>query len=173
MELRRATGDDALAIETIRVEGWRAAYRHVFPPAELDALPIDERRWRPRLETPPAGWTTLVAEYDRAVVGFASAGPSRDEHGLGLGLGELYALYVDPEHWSSGAGRMLIEAAEARLAAEYAEATLWVLDDNPRACRFYERAGWAPDGATKAEERLGVRALEVRYRKRFQTSPGV
>lgn len=163
MEIRQATRDDALAIETIRVNGWRTAYRHVFPPAELDALPIDDRRWRPRLETPPDGWTTLIAERDGGVVGFASVGPSRDEPGPG----ELYAIYIDPDHWSSGVGRVLIEAAEARLAAEYAEATLWVLDDNPRACRFYERAGWAPDGATKAEERLGVRALEVRYRKRL------
>jgi len=38
-----------------------------------------------------------------------------------------------------------------------------VLEDNPRARRFYERAGWAPDGARKAEERFGVRAPEVRY----------
>jgi GNAT superfamily N-acetyltransferase len=161
MKIRLATGGDALAIEAIRVRGWRTAYRHVFPPAELDAMPIDESRWRPRLETPPAGWTTLVAQDGGDVIGFASVGPSRDEPGLG----ELYALYVDPEHWSTGAGRALIAEAEARLLADYVEATLWVLDDNPRACRFYERAGWAPDGSTKAEERWGVRAPEVRYRK--------
>ncbi len=169
MKIRLATGGDALAIETIRVRGWRTAYRYVFPPAELDAMPVDESRWQLRLATPPAGWTTLVAERGGGMIGFASVGPNRDEHGLG----ELYAIYVDPEHWSTGAGRALIEAAEAVLAGEYDAATLWVLDDNPRACRFYERAGWAPDGATKAEERWGVRALEVRYRKRLQTSPGV
>ena len=169
MNIRPATGNDALAIESLRVRAWRAAYRHIFPPAELDAMPVDERRWRPRLESPPAGWTTLVAERDGTVVGFASVGPSRDE----LGLGELYAIYVDPEQWSSGAGRALIEAAESALASEYQDATLWVLDDNPRACRFYERAGWAVDGATKAEERWGVRALELRYRKRLSRSRSV
>jgi GNAT superfamily N-acetyltransferase len=171
MDVRAATGDDALAIETIRVRGWRTAYRHVFPVAELDGLPVDPERWRPRLVAPPTGWSTFVAEREGDVVGFASVGPSRDVHGLG----ELYAIYVDPDAWSTGAGRALMERAETQLASEYEAATLWVLEANPRARAFYERAGWAPDGARKAEERWGVRAPEVRYRKELETtdsSPG-
>jgi len=166
MEIRRATAADAHAIETIRIAGWRTAYRHVFPANELDAMPVDSSLWAARLETPPPGWTTCVAVRDEAVVGFSSVGPSRDERGIG----ELYALYVDPEQWSTGAGLALMSKAEARLVAEYAEATLWVLEDNPRARRFYERAGWAADGGRKAEERWGVRAPEVRYRKALSTS---
>jgi ribosomal protein S18 acetylase RimI-like enzyme len=163
MYIRPASPDDALAIETIRVRGWRSAYRHVFPAAELDAMPIDPERWRSRLVVPPFGWTTVVCEDSEIVIGFASTGPSRDEDELG----ELYAIYVDPEAWSTGAGRALMVAAETALAADYGAALLWVLDDNPRARGFYERGGWAPDGVRKAEERFGVRASEVRYRKDF------
>jgi GNAT superfamily N-acetyltransferase len=163
VKVRLASAADALAIETVRVLGWRTAYRHVFPPADLDALPIDAERWRPRLRVPPRGWTTMVCEDGGRVLGFTSVGPSRDEDGLG----ELYAIYVDPGAWSTGAGRALLAAAEERLASEYASALLWVLEDNPRARRFYERGGWAPDGARKAEVRFGVRAPEVRYRKDF------
>jgi ribosomal protein S18 acetylase RimI-like enzyme len=166
VEVRLALPDDAPAIETIRVLGWRTAYRHVFPPADLDALPIDPDRWRGRLHVPPPGWTTIVCVDAAQVVGFATIGPSRDEDGPG----ELYAIYVDPDAWSTGAGRTLLADAEARLAAQYRTALLWVLEDNPRARRFYERAGWAPDGARKAEERFGVRAPEVRYRKDFKSS---
>ncbi|HET7129608.1 MAG TPA: GNAT family N-acetyltransferase [Gaiellaceae bacterium] len=163
MHIRPATPDDALAIETIRVHGWRSAYRHVFPASDLDALPIDPERWWARLHVPPPGWTTVVCEDDGCVVGFASTGPSRDEDEIG----EVYAIYVEPEAWSTGAGRALMAAAEQQLASEYDAALLWVLEDNPRARGFYERAGWAPDGVRKAEERLGVRAPEVRYRKDF------
>jgi hypothetical protein len=46
----------------------------------------------------------------------------------------------------------------------YLEAILWVLDDNPRARRFYEREGWALDGERKVEPHLGVDVAEVRYR---------
>ncbi|HEY1514107.1 MAG TPA: GNAT family N-acetyltransferase [Gaiellaceae bacterium] len=163
MHIRPASPDDALAIETIRVRGWRSAYPHVFPTAELDALPIDPERWRARLLVPPPGWTTIICENEGRVVGFASTGPSRDEDDLG----ELYAIYVDPDAWSTGAGRALMAAAESALTADYRAALLWVLEDNPRARNFYERAGWAADGVRKAEERFGVRAAEVRYRKDF------
>src|SRR5690349_492326 len=97
MKVRLATEADAHAIESIRVRGWRVAYRHVFPAADLDGLPIDSERWRVRLESPPKGWTTFVVEGEAGVVGFASVGPSRDEDGVG----ELYAIYVDPDAWST------------------------------------------------------------------------
>jgi len=161
MDVRLGTPGDALAIETIRVRGWQVAYRHVLPANELDAMPVDASRWRARLERPPSGWSTFVVEDAGVVVGFASVGPSRDEHGVG----ELYAIYVDPESWSTGAGRALIERAEEQLAREYRHVTLWVLEDNPRARTFYEHAGWHADGARKTEARWGVHAAEVRYRK--------
>jgi GNAT superfamily N-acetyltransferase len=166
MDVRIATEADAEAIETIRVHGWRAAYRHVYPAEDLDALPIDATRWLARLAAPPDGWTTVVAEARGRVLGFATVGPSRDEDGVG----ELYAIYVEPVEWSTGTGRMLLRRAEELLGAEYDEASLWVLDENPRARRFYEAFGWAPDGGRKAVERLGVRAPEVRYRKTLASS---
>jgi hypothetical protein len=46
-------------------------------------------------------------------------------------------------------------------------ATLWALDSNDRARRFYRKAGWVPDGATKVDEREGFSLQEVRYRIAF------
>jgi GNAT superfamily N-acetyltransferase len=164
MEVRKATPEDAAGIARVQERGWQAAYRHVFPAEELDRggfIQVD--RWTERLVRPPAGWTTFVAERDGEVIGFTSVGPSRDERGIG----ELYAIYVEPEEWSTGTGRALIEQAEEQLRTAYGEVTLWVLEDNPRARAFYERAGWSVDGGRKAEARWGVRAPEVRYRKRF------
>jgi GNAT superfamily N-acetyltransferase len=166
VEVRTASARDAERVERIRVRGWQVAYRHVLPPHELDAMPVDTSRWERRLARPPAGWSTFVAEENGRVVGFASVGPSRDEGGIG----ELYAIYVDPEAWSTGIGRVLIGRAEERLADDYTEATLWVLEENARARRFYEAAGWRRDGARKVEVRWGVEAPEVRYRKRLSSS---
>jgi GNAT superfamily N-acetyltransferase len=163
MLVRVARRADAEAIERIRIRGWQVGYRHVFPAEVLDRMEIDWSRWQQRLDRPPAGWATFVAESRGRTLGFVSIGPSRDEDGVG----ELYAIYVEPDEWSRGAGRALIERAEARLAEDYAEATLWVLEDNPRARRFYEAAGWALDGARQSIERFGVSPPEVRYRKRL------
>ena len=165
MEIRPATPGDAKGIAGIQERGWQAAYRHVFPPAELDRggfVPVS--RWRERLRRPPVGWATFVAVRERSVVGFVSIGPSRDVPGAG----EVYAIYVEPAAWSTGVGRALLERAEQQLATSYDDATLWVLEDNPRARPFYERAGWETDGERKAEERWGVSAPEVRYRKRLR-----
>jgi GNAT superfamily N-acetyltransferase len=164
--VRDATVGDARRIEEIRVRTWRVAYRHVLPPEDLDAMPIDETRWAHRIMEPPPGWGIYVAEDEGRIIGFASIGPSRDEQGVG----ELYAIYVEPEAWSTGAGRALIEHAEEGLRAGWAESTLWVLEDNPRAQRFYERAGWELDGLRKVETFVGAEVAEVRYRKRLTSS---
>ena len=164
MQIRLARGDDAPAVEKIRIGAWRVAYRDILPPADLDAMPVDASRWRARFESPPEGWTTFVAERDSSVIGFAAMGPSRDEHAVG----ELYAIYVDPDVWSSGAGRALIVKAEEQLARAYSLATLWVLTGNARARRFYELAGWHPDGSVKAEDIFGVAAEEIRYSKKLR-----
>jgi GNAT superfamily N-acetyltransferase len=164
MQVRLARGDDAPAVETIRIEAWRVAYRHILPPADLDAMPIDASRWRARFDSPPEGWATFVAERDAAVIGFVAVGPSRDEREAG----EVYAIYVDPRAWSSGAGRALIVKAEEQLARAYSLANLWVLTGNARARRFYELAGWSPDGVVKAEDIFGVAAEEIRYSKELR-----
>jgi ribosomal protein S18 acetylase RimI-like enzyme len=162
MEVRLATGADADGISRAQERAWQTAYKHVFPVAELERGGfIRTELWQERLEVPPPGWTTFVADDGDGVQGFVSVGPSRDERGLG----ELYAIYVHPDAWSSGVGRALIERGELELRASYDEATLWVLEDNPRARSFYEAAGWSADGATKSDERWGVRARELRYRK--------
>jgi ribosomal protein S18 acetylase RimI-like enzyme len=84
------------------------------------------------------------------VVGFVTFGPSRDEDAVGMG--EIYALYVDPDRYEAGVGRMLMAHARRRLKEEgFEAAVLWVLIGNDRAASFYEREGWKPDGATREE----------------------
>jgi ribosomal protein S18 acetylase RimI-like enzyme len=60
-----------------------------------------------------------------------------------------------------------MEHVEQRLQAEgFATAVLWVLEDNPRARRFYERHGWAASGIeANFDEYCEVSVPEVEYRK--------
>jgi RimJ/RimL family protein N-acetyltransferase len=159
--VRRATPEDAGAIAEVQVASWRAAYVGVMPQRFLDELDVDARArlWRSWTATPDSA--VFVAEQAGRVVGFASLGPSREP----AGIGQLYAIYVTPTAWGSGAGRALMDAGVAWLAERWREAMLWVADENPRARRFYERCGWSPDGGRQMDEVApGVLVAEVRYR---------
>jgi GNAT superfamily N-acetyltransferase len=106
----------------------------------------------------------LVVESGGEVVGFANVGPCRDPEPAGAG--EVYAIYLLAEWWGRGAGRDLMAAAlDALVGCGFAEATLWVLDANFRARRFYEAGGWAVDGSSRVEEGFGFPIAEVRYRR--------
>ncbi len=160
MTIRPATQQDARAIAEVHVRTWQAAYRHAFPAEVLDALNVDEReiRWRDLLSRDDEH--VWVAEDEGGgVCGFASAGEARDEEDVA----ELYAIYVLPESWGSGAAHELMHAVIGWfLAEEYTTAVLWVLADNPRALRFYEREGWRVDGE-RVETMRGVEVHEARY----------
>jgi GNAT superfamily N-acetyltransferase len=154
--IRPGTPADAEAVARVHVRTWQAAYAHVFPGERLAELSVERRadQWRE--------WPPLVAVADGVIVGFVSVGASRDDDAAG----ELFAIYVAPGHWGTGIGRELIAAGEERLRQfGHTNAILWVLDDNPRARRFYERAGWHHDGTARPIEILGLNVLEVRYRK--------
>ena len=95
------------------------------------------------------------------MVGFSSYGAARGEEGVG----ELFTIYVLPETWGLGVGRALMRETLSRLRRhDYTEAVLWVLEDNPRTRRFYERAGWHADGGVMNGEWLGTVVGEVRFR---------
>jgi hypothetical protein len=49
--------------------------------------------------------------------------------------------------------------------AGFAEATLWVLDTNERARRFYAAGGWTLDEVTRQDDSHGFPIDEVRYRR--------
>lgn len=56
-------------------------------------------------------------------------------------------------------------AVEHLTAAGFSRATLWVLATNVRARRFYEAAGWRPDGSSKVDSSRGFPLDEVRYER--------
>jgi GNAT superfamily N-acetyltransferase len=160
--IRSGTPEDAEAVARVHLETWRAAYGHVFPAEQLADMSSERVAQRAALHRrfPP-----IVADADGCIVGFVSVGPSRDEDAEG----ELLAIYVHPDQWGTGVGRALIEAGEQELGARgHSDVVLWVLEDNPRARAFYERAGWTTDGTRRPIEVFDVEVPEVRYRKRLR-----
>jgi GNAT superfamily N-acetyltransferase len=180
VHIRPAATADAETVAQIRNETWHAAYAGIIRPEIIERAtrPFDGARQRAAFASRP--WQRmLVAEApspsdpDPAVapvteiVGYASYGPERFQDGT-LGprpldggaphscTAELYALYVAPSWWSTGTGRALMERVLAEVRGEgYPRIVLWVLEENARARRFYERAGFRPSGASQVLHGLG------------------
>jgi GNAT superfamily N-acetyltransferase len=147
--VRVARPEDARAVAEVHVASWRQAYRGLLPDDYLERLSVDDREamWFGAFADPEPKSGAFVAEVDGLIVGFASFGPSRDED-VSERPGEVPAIYVDPSVLGTGVGRELFEAATTALRdAGFARATLWVLETNALARRFYEKAGWAWDGS--------------------------
>jgi ribosomal protein S18 acetylase RimI-like enzyme len=166
VRIRGARVEDAPGIATVQVASWQAAYRHAFPPEYLASLSVLQREARWRKTLTESDEDVFVAEVEGEVVGFAAAAASRDGDAAAGRIGELHAIYVRPDCWGTGAGAALYDAALAALAVRgFGQATLWVLDSNTRARRFYECRDWATDGGVKQEKRGGTPINQVRYRR--------
>jgi GNAT superfamily N-acetyltransferase len=169
MEIRRAVIEDAPQIGEVHVRSWQGAYRGLIPQDYLDGLDPAQRAemWTRRLGR--MDWDRggcLVAADADGVHGFADFGPSRDDDADKRRVGEVTAIYLAPSAWGTGCGRELMTAALQHLAAAgYDEATLWVLDTNARARRFYEIAGFRADGAEQIDDRHTAVLRELRYRR--------
>jgi len=156
---------DCERVAEIRVGGWRTAYRGIIPQSYLDAMsvPEDTERRRTRFRQGDPGVVNLVAERDGRVVGWVCHGPYRDGE-LRTEDAELYAIYLDPAHFGAGVGRTLLKESLRRCSsAGHPRMRLWVLRENARARRFYEAAGFRPDGTEEPFEVDGVQVPEVRY----------
>lgn len=148
-----AAAADARAIAELEVRAWRWAYTDVV--AEEDMITVEERvaRWEGR-----GTHGAYVAEVEGRVVGVVQAGPDPDDPATGL----IRGLNVEPAAQGAGVGTALYEhAVQALRSAGFTVAVLWVFEANGHARGFYERRGWAPDGATA----IAAQAPELRYRK--------
>lgn len=158
VSLRLATTDDVEAGAALHVACWREAYGPYVGRERLEerlaGLARWERAWREQLEHGPA---RTLAVADGELVGFAVAGPNRDEEPQTAH--ELYALYARRRWWGSGVGQALWDAV-----APQGPCSLWVLESNARAQAFYRRNGFAPDGSRA--HYAGLDAWEIRMVRR-------
>lgn len=126
MTIRDSGAYEAETLFRIQREACVAAFSHIFPP---DLYPFPDEAVRERWRT--AGGRIVLAHRDGRPVGLAAV------EGCWLN-----GLYVVPSEWGTGVARELHDVAVQEIAARHDEAKLWVLEENPRARRFYERLGW-------------------------------
>lgn len=102
----------------------------------------------------------LVADHKTdGVVGYSAAHPDD---------GEMFLLFVHPEHGGSGIGSTLLAAAhDALRAAGCRQAFLFTHELNEGPLAFYAAAGYHPDGTDRASDFHGTQIRELRLVKQL------
>jgi GNAT superfamily N-acetyltransferase len=151
MRVRDARPEEAPLLATVQERASVAALVHIFPP-ELYPYPREaiRGRWAEALADPAK--RVLIAVIEDEPAGAACVSEEW-----------LERLYVVPERWGTGLGDALHgQAIEVVRDLGSVRCHLWVLEDNARARRFYERRGWQENGETRVVE-FPPNPLDVGY----------
>lgn len=137
--LRPARPADAEMLSTIHLEAWRGAYRGLLSGVDLERM-ISRRGprwWRGALSR---GVMIQVIEVAGKTAGYATYGRSRMRE---LPFeGEIYELYILPDHQGLGFGTKLFQASRRALhRLNLSGLSVRVLKDNEAAMRFYASLG--------------------------------
>jgi len=144
VHIRQARPDDAGEVARVYIESWHDTYPGIVPVQLLCTMTPKGQtaRWRASIDA-RARESVLVAERRQSgIVGMTSFGSARDR-ALGFD-GEIYTLYVDPDHFGCGAGRALLRSAFLNLRQQgFTSCVIWAHSKN-NARFFYEKMGGRP-----------------------------
>ena len=132
---------------------WHEAYAGIVGQDYLDKLTLE------RCEKMAFSWpdSTIVAKDGETVVGFVSWGDRGEE---APEIGEIFAMYVSREYYGTGVAQRLMVAGLEQLR-DYPTVCLWVLKENGRARRFYEKCGFRPDGTEDFHETISAEEIRM------------
>ena len=139
LSYRKANYYDAENISALHAISWQQNYRGVFSDRFLDTEVVNERLsvWRQRMKNQAENQFVLVVMDEDILVGFVCAYLDNDAT-----YGTLIDnLHVNSTYSGQGIGEALLrKAAHEITKVDVKQAMyLWVLAQNKRAIRFYER----------------------------------
>lgn len=147
--IRKATAEDAEGKGFVHYQSWIETYTGLFPDDFMKKQSL-ERNITIAREHPE---NTYIAIVDDEIVGFACYSKSRDDDLTDAG--EIMAIYLLEKFQGKGIGKNLALKCIDELS-DYQKMSLWVLQSNTKAIRFYEGLGFKEDGKQKvfAERRI-------------------
>ncbi|WP_346886640.1 GNAT family N-acetyltransferase [Clostridium sp. UBA4395] len=165
--IRYATIDDAKILGEIHSKSWKDAYRGIVSNEILDNITPSKREIYFKKALSEKWEEDAIIFKEDVPIGLICIGKCRDDDKKELS-GEIWGIYLLPQYWSMGVGSELIRWGMNELRKRsYKEITLWVLEENIRARRFYEKIGFYHDGTVK-EINIGKKLKEYRYVKEIE-----
>jgi len=155
--IRRALPEDAYDLAVCGLSCWQSAYKGIIPDEYLDNMWAKKeqrvegiRKWL----TDPGDVIPHCVMLENKMIGFL------DIH---ITDANIWAIYLTEEFWGKGYGKQILDFAINKLKSlGHKKIYLWVLEENNRARRFYEKHGFRFDG-TKREREYGKPLVQLQY----------
>ena len=160
MEIRYINNDDdKFLISHIYEESWKFAYKDIIPQSYLDSIPTG--RWASSIDK--EGMNNLVMLDNGKFIGTSCFCKSRFKDFADFG--EIVSIYFLPEYMGKGYGKQLLDYAVKELSKlGYSDIFLWVLEENYRARKFYEKCGFVATDNYLDDNIGGKELREIQYR---------
>ncbi|HBN82221.1 MAG TPA: GNAT family N-acetyltransferase [Clostridiales bacterium] len=164
MYIRQAQVDDVQVLGEIHALTWKHAYKGIVPDSVLDQTTAEKRQLYFKKALTEKWEEDYLIFYREQPAGLICIGKCRDQD-MSSDVGEIWGIYILPAFQGKGVGTYSIKWALEELKSRgYTKVTLWVLEENLHARRFYEYKGFQYKGMFK-EIQLGKTLIELRYEK--------
>ncbi|MBL7202289.1 MAG: GNAT family N-acetyltransferase [Anaerolineae bacterium] len=160
--VRQMRASDIPGVARAHIAAWRVAFRGILSDRTLDGLRVEhfEGAWQEIIQR--ENRTNLVAEQGGEILGYVAFGPTHDLQDDARPPGEIYGIYVHPDHWRVGAGRSLMSQALKQLRGQgFTRVIVWTMAGNAISRGFYEKNRFVLDGGERTSERGGERFQEL------------
>jgi len=150
MNIRIAKDErDSRSASYIYAMSWKSAYKGILSEKVLEDIPLD--RWVDAFNGnyQTRRFEVAIMNIDGEDIGAGAYGLSRDYHDPAIG--EITSMYFLDAVWGKGYAESLMHFMLGRLKETgCSKVHVWVLKDNRRAQRFYEKCGFQKTQNAKA-----------------------
>jgi ribosomal protein S18 acetylase RimI-like enzyme len=161
--IRRVFPEDAYEYTAVHSACWLDAYTGIVSDEYLaDMAATQDQRTKNIRRTllDPGDNEFYCAVYEGKMIGRLIFNKCHDKDKSNAG--EITAIYLLADFWDKGYGKQMMNfALDALKSLGYSEVVVWVLVNNTRALRFYEKCGFSYD-RVKKEIDLGQPMIVVR-----------
>lgn len=154
--------EQAQQVSDLHLYIWQQAYAPIFGKERLRDLPREESRqtWRQRMHL--ERYRGIGLWQQERLIGFAGWGVEA------TAIAEIYHFYLHPEYWGGGtAGSFMQYLLQLIRQQNHQEVVLWVLKENKRAQRFYQKQGFEPAHLEKQRNKWGLVIEEVQFKRQL------
>jgi GNAT superfamily N-acetyltransferase len=161
--IRNASKDDAEILGLIYSQSYQAAFKDIIPDNILENIFSPERRTDGLMKELSEGTpVNAILFYEDIPVGLLTYGKHKEVDFDDSSI-EIWRIYLLPTYWGQNVGIDLLDWGIKEIEGKgYKKIILWVLEENSRARKFYEKMGFIHDGVTRVIN-VGKELTDLRY----------